>query len=51
LNSDDANLLAEALGNHKSVYKFMGILMAIIIGLYALLLVIAIIGGGLAMFM
>jgi type III secretory pathway component EscS len=51
LNSDDSNLLAEALGNHKSVYKFMGVLMIILLSLYALIIVFAIIGGGMAMFM
>jgi hypothetical protein len=51
LNSDDSDLLAQALGNHKSVYKFMGIFMIILLSIYALFIVFAIIGGGMAMFM
>jgi len=37
--------LTESLGNLKSVFSFMGILTAIILGFYALMLVIALVGG------
>jgi len=38
LKSNDENLLTEALGNLKSYYKFYGIMMAIIMGFYALMI-------------
>ncbi len=40
LRSNDENLLTEALGNLKSYYKFYGIMMAIIMGFYALAFVL-----------
>lgn len=45
LQNDDAEILTEALLNHKSMFKFMGIMMAIVLGIYALIFVFAIIGG------
>jgi len=45
-NSED--LLTEGVGNMKSVFKFWGIFMAIILAFYAVILVFSIVGGGLA---
>ena len=42
---DDQQYLYESFMNLKSLFKFMGILMAIIVGLYALIFVFAIFGG------
>jgi len=51
LAHDDQNFLAEAFKNHKSLYKFMGIFTAIFLGLYAVILVVSLVGGlGAAMF-
>ena len=44
INSDDDDLLESALGNQKSYYKFMGIFTIIFIALYAVLIVVALIG-------
>lgn len=49
LNSDDQQYLSEAFRNLKSLYKFMGILMAIMLCFYALAIVMALAGGALAM--
>ena len=46
--ADNSPLLTDALGNLKSLYKFMGVLTAVFIGLYVLFFVLAIVGGGLA---
>ena len=40
--------LTEGLKNLKSSFKFVGIMIAVILGLYALILVFAIVGGGIA---
>ena len=40
LKSNDENLLTEALGNLKSYYKFYGIMAAIVMGFYALMIVL-----------
>lgn len=45
LDSDDNQLLTEALGFLKSHYKYIGILMIIILGFYVLAIVFAIIAG------
>ena len=50
LASNDSYTLTEALKNHKSVYKFWGIFMIIILGFYALAFVVAIIGGAASAF-
>lgn len=50
VKSGDTQTLTAALENLKSHYKFIGILMAIILGLYALGFLVAIIGGGSALF-
>lgn len=42
---DDQQYLFDSFKNLKSLYKFMGIFMAVILGLYALVFVIAILGG------
>jgi hypothetical protein len=49
-NTDSDNL-TEAFKNQKSLYKFFGIFTAVILGLYAIIFVIAIVAGGAAMFM
>jgi len=51
LAKDDQQHLYESFRNLKSLFKFTGILMAIFIGIYALIFVLALIGGlaGLAM--
>ena len=43
--SKSTQQLTESLGNLKSVFSFMGILMAIVLGFYALVLVIGMLGG------
>jgi len=45
LATDDQNHLSESFRNLKSLYKFFGIFMAIIIGMYALIFAIAIVAG------
>jgi len=47
IDTSSTDLMTEALGNLKSVYKFMGILMAIFLGIYALMFLI---GGAAALF-
>ncbi len=51
LASNDSNMLTSALSNHKSVYKFFGIFMIVILSIYALTIIIGIFAGGAAMFM
>jgi len=51
LVNDDSEVLAEALENHKSMFKFMGIMTAVMIGLYAILFLFAALAGGFAAFM
>lgn len=48
LRADDSQALTEALGFLKSHYKFIGIFTAILLGLYALILVFGLLFGGLA---
>lgn len=45
LRDDDQMYLRDAFENHKSMFKFYGIVMAIMLGLYALAFIISIIGG------
>jgi len=45
LANNDTHTLTDAFKNHKSVYKFMGIFMIIILGFYALGFLVAIVGG------
>jgi len=51
LANNDQGFLSYSFENLKSCYKFMGIMMAIIMGFYALGILFAILAGGLAMFM
>ena len=48
LATNDTPVLTDAFGQLKSLYKFMGVLAAIFIGLYALIFIFAIVGGGIA---
>lgn len=50
LKSQDQSVLQDALANLKAHYKFIGILMLIIIGLYAIGILFALIGGAAAAF-
>ena len=50
LASNDSYSLTEALKNQKSVYKFWGIFMIIILAFYALGFVVALIGGAASAF-
>ena len=43
LSSKDSQVLTEAFSNEKSMYKFMGILMIILLGIYALIFVVGIV--------
>jgi hypothetical protein len=45
LRDDDQMYLRDAFENHKSMFKFYGIFMAIILGIYALMFLVGIIGG------
>jgi uncharacterized integral membrane protein len=45
LNNTNSDKLTEAFKNQKSLYKFIGILTAVILGLYLLIFVVAAIGG------
>lgn len=45
LRDDNQTFLRDAFENHKSMFKFYGILMAIMLGFYALMFLIGIIGG------
>jgi len=45
LRTSNAQILTESFKNLKSHYKFYGILMAIFIGFYLIILIIAILGG------
>jgi len=49
LAHDDQEFLSEAFKNLKSLYKFMGIFMAVILGLYALIFLFSILGGAASM--
>ncbi len=51
LANDDSDVLTEALENQKSMFKFMGIMTAIMVGMYGLIFVFAAIAGGFAAFM
>ncbi len=51
LSTNDSNMLSSALGNHKSVYKFFGIFMIVMLSIYALIFIVSIFAGGAAMFM
>ncbi|WP_367392222.1 hypothetical protein [Lewinella sp. LCG006] len=48
LRDDDQMYLRDAFENHKSMFKFYGIFLAIMLGIYALVFIISIIFGGLA---
>lgn len=45
LDSSDSNLMAESLGFLKSHYKYIGIMMIVILAIYAISIVIAIVAG------
>ena len=45
LANDDQLFLAESFKNLKSMFKFMGILMAIVLGFYALVIILALLFG------
>ena len=45
LRDDNQVFLRDAFENHKSMFNFYGILMAIMLGIYALMFLIGIIGG------
>lgn len=45
LRDDDQMYLRDAFENHKSMFKFYGIFMAILLGFYALMFLIGIVGG------
>jgi len=45
LAQNDQQYLAESFRNLKSLYKFMGIFMAVLLGFYALIFVFGILGG------
>lgn len=45
LRDDNQVFLRDAFENHKSMFKFYGIFMAIMLGIYALMFLIGIIGG------
>lgn len=45
LRDDDQMYLRDAFENHKSMFKFYGIFMAIMLGIYALMFLIGIVGG------
>lgn len=47
----DSDILANALENQKSLYKFMGIFCIVSIGLYVLIFVFAILGGAIGSMM
>ncbi len=51
LESESTALLSEGLKNMKSYWKFMGILMAIFVGIYALSFLLLLVTGGAAAFM
>ncbi len=44
LMSEDSDLLTQAFGAQKSMFKFWGILMVILLGIYALVFVVSIFG-------
>ncbi|MEO1711741.1 MAG: hypothetical protein AAFU60_00190 [Bacteroidota bacterium] len=50
LQRGDQNVLNSSFENLKAHYKFYGITLAIVLGFYALMLVLSIIGGAAAMF-
>ncbi len=45
LRDDNQVFLRDAFENHKSMFKFYGIFMAIMLGIYALIFLIGIVGG------
>jgi len=49
LAQDDQAFMAESFKNLKSLYKFMGIFMAVILGFYALIFVFGLLGTGISM--
>ena len=49
LDAQDQVTLDESFLNLKSTFKFVGILMAVILGFYGLILLLAILGGGAAL--
>lgn len=51
INSQDQLFLQDSLSNLKAHYKFIGILMLVVIGLYAIGILFALLGGAAAMFM
>jgi len=50
LNHNDEAFLTEAFKNLKSIFKFMGIFTAVILGFYAFMIVLGLLGGVAAMF-
>ena len=50
LRDDDQMYLRDAFENHKSMFKFYGIFIAIMLGIYALVFIGTILFGGLATF-
>jgi len=46
IEKNDQTLLTDSFGNMKSVFKFWGILMAVVLVFYGVILVFAIVGGG-----
>lgn len=51
IETNNQSLLTEGMGNMKSVFKFWGIYMAVILSIYAVLIVFALVGGGLSALM
>lgn len=45
LANQDQQFLAESFRNHKSVYKFMGIFTLVMLGFYALMIVVSLVAG------
>lgn len=48
IEEQDSPLISAAMDKQHSMYKFMGILMAIMLGMYALIIAVALIVGGFA---
>lgn len=51
LDANDQQLISESFMNMKSVFKFWGIFVAIIIGIYAFIFIVGIVSGGIGAFM
>lgn len=49
LQTEDSDLLATAIDKHHSAFKFIGILTATVLGLYALIFIFVIVGFGIGM--